>query len=77
MPGLKKAFEMMRDDNFELVNENNVLKEKIGDIDDKWLQESKRKIVSNTEDAEKNKVLLVQMQLQQQWKNTLLDSYKK
>ncbi len=41
MPGIKKAAEMFRDDNYELLVENNVLRDEIGDVNEEWLEISK------------------------------------
>jgi len=41
MPGINKAAEMLRGDNYELLVENNVLRDKIGDVNEEWLEISK------------------------------------
>ena len=45
MPPIKKAFTLMGDDIVELGVENESLKNQIGDNDEKWLQESKSKLL--------------------------------
>ena len=65
MPAIKRAFELVRDDNYELVVENNVLRDKIGDVNEDWLETSKKKLLENTGDDEKNKVFLERMRRQQ------------
>jgi regulator of replication initiation timing len=65
IPAIKEAFTMMRDDNYELVVENDILKEKIGDVDEEWLSISKNKILEKCGDDHKNKVLIERMKKQQ------------
>ena len=38
MPAIKEAFTLMGNDIVDLSTENDALKEKIGDYDEKWLQ---------------------------------------
>ena len=38
MPAIKEAFTLMGNDLVDLSTENDALKEKIGDYDEKWLQ---------------------------------------
>ena len=45
MPAIKKAFNLMGDDIIELDAENQTLKNKIGDYDEKWLEESKARLL--------------------------------
>ena len=45
MPAYKKAFNLMGDDIVELSVENESLKNQIGECDEKWLQESKVKLL--------------------------------
>ena len=40
MPAIKKAFNLMGDDIIELDAENQTLKNKIGEYDKEWLEES-------------------------------------
>ena len=42
MPAIKKAFNLLGDDIIELSTENDVLKNQIGEYDQKWLEESKQ-----------------------------------
>jgi hypothetical protein len=65
MPAIKRAFELVRDDNYELVVENNVLRDKIGDVNEEWLETSKKKLLENTGNDEKNKVFLERIKRQQ------------
>ena len=45
MPAIKKACNVLGDDIIELTVENDALKNKIGDYDQKWLEESKSEII--------------------------------
>ena len=47
MPAIEKAFNLLGDNIVELSTENDALKNKIGDYDEKWLEESKRKLERN------------------------------
>ena len=50
MPLIKKAFNLMGDDIVEISVENESLKNQIGDYDEKWLQESKAKLLKEIDD---------------------------
>ena len=50
MPAFKKAFNLMGDDIVELSTENDALKNKIGSYDEKWLEESKAKLLKQIDD---------------------------
>ena len=54
MPAIKKAFNFMGDDIVELHTENEALRNQIGDYDQKWLEESKTKMLQQIHD-EKSK----------------------
>ena len=41
MPAIKKVHDLMGDDIVELSTKNEALKDRIGDYDEKWLEESK------------------------------------
>ena len=45
MPAVKKAFNLLGDDIVELSVENESLKNQIGDYDERWLQDSKAKLI--------------------------------
>ena len=45
MPAIKKAFNLMGDDIIELSTENDALKNKIDSYDERWLEESKAKLL--------------------------------
>ena len=49
MPAIKKAFNLMADDIVELSTENDALKNKIGSYDEKWLEESKARLLQQIE----------------------------
>ena len=53
MPAIKEAFTLMGNDIVDLSTENDALKEKIGDYDEKWLQESKEKLLKDIDDEKK------------------------
>ena len=50
MPAIKKAFNLMGDDIIELSTENDALKNKIGSYDERWLEESKAKLLKDIDD---------------------------
>jgi hypothetical protein len=52
---------MMGDDIFDLGIENKALREKLGEVDEKWLGESKNRIKLSYDDARKNKFILERM----------------
>ena len=53
MPAIKKSFNLLGDEIVDLSTENDALKNKIGDYDEKWLQESKAKLLKNIDDKKK------------------------
>ena len=50
MPAIKKAFNLLGDDIVELSVENESLKKRIGEYGEKWLQESKVKLLKEIDD---------------------------
>ena len=50
MPAIKKASKVLRDDIIELSTENDVLKNQIGEYDQKLLEESKAKLLKDIND---------------------------
>ena len=50
MPAIKKAFDLLGDDIVELSTENDALKNKISSYDEKWLEESKNKMLKQIDD---------------------------
>ena len=64
MPAIKKAFNLLGDDIVELSAENDTLKEKIGDYDEKWLQESKEKLLKDIDDEKRANLIMSRMKKQ-------------
>ena len=61
MPAIKKAFNSMGDDIIELSTENETLKKQIGDYDEKWLDESKAKILRQIDDDKRANLIMSRM----------------
>ncbi len=53
-----KAIKMMGDDIFDLGVENEALRRKLGEVDEKQLSESKNRIKLSYDDARKNQFIL-------------------
>ena len=53
MPAIKKSFNLMGDDRVELSVENESLNNQIGDYDEKWLEESKAKLLKDIVDEKR------------------------
>ena len=53
MPAIKKAFNLLGDDIVDLYTENNALNKKIGSYDEKWLEESKAKLLKQIDDEKR------------------------
>ena len=64
MPAIKEAFTLMGNDIVDLSTENDALKEKIGDYDEKWLQESKEKILKDIDDEKRANLIMSRMKKQ-------------
>ena len=64
MPAIKKAFNLMGDDIVELSTENDVLKNQIGDYDEKWLQESKVKLLKEIDNEKRANLNMSRMKKQ-------------
>ena len=64
MPAIKKVFNLMGDDIVELSVENESLKNQIGDYDEKWLQESKTKLLKEINDEKRANLLMSRMKKQ-------------
>ena len=64
MPAIKKAFNLLGDDIIELSTENETLKNKIGDYDEKWLEESKRKLLKDIDDEKRANLIMSRMKKQ-------------
>ena len=64
MPAIKEAFTLMGNDIVDLSTENDALKEKIGDYDQKWLQESKEKLLKDIDDEKRTNLIMSRMKKQ-------------
>ena len=64
MPAIKKAFNILGDDIIELSTENDVLKNQIGEYDEKWLQESKAKLLKEIDDKKIADLIMSRMKKQ-------------
>ena len=71
MPAIKKAFNVLGDDFIELSVENDALKNQIGDYDEKWLQESKAKLLKDIDDEKRANLIMSRMkkQMTKKYKN--------
>ena len=72
MPAIKKAFNVLGDDIIELSTENDVLKNQIGEYDEKWLQESKAKLLKDIDDEKRANIIMSRMKKQM---NKKLNNY--
>ena len=61
-----EAIKIMADDIFDLDIENKTLRDKMGEVDEKWLQESKEKMKLTFNDERRNKLILERMKRQMQ-----------
>ena len=64
MPAIKKAFNLLGDDIVELSTENDVLKNKIGSYDEKWIEESKNKMLKQIDDEKRANLIMFRMKKQ-------------
>ena len=64
MPAIKKAFNSLRDDIVELSTENDVLKNKIGSYDEKWIEKSKNKMLKQIDDEKRANLIMFRMKKQ-------------
>ena len=64
MPAIKKAFNLMGDDIVELNVENETLKNQIGEYDEKWLQESKARLLKDIDDKKRADLIMSRMRKQ-------------
>ena len=63
-PAIRKAFDLMGDDIFELSTENDVLIKKTGSYMEKWLEESKEKLLKQIDDENRAKSIRSRMKKQ-------------
>ena len=68
MPAIKETFTLMGNDIVDLSTENDALK-KIGDYDEKWLQESKEKLLKDIDDEKRANLIVSRMKKQMNKKN--------
>ena len=64
MPAIKKAFNILGDDMIELSTENDVLKNQIGNYNQKWLDESKAKLLKDINDEKRANIIMTRMKKQ-------------
>ena len=64
MPAIKKAFNLLGDDGVDLSAENDTLKNKIGDYDEKWLEESKADLLKDINDEKRANLIMSRMKKQ-------------
>ena len=64
MSAIKKAFNVLGDDIIELSTENDVLKNQIGDYNQKWLDESKAKLLKDINDEKRANIIMARMKKQ-------------
>ena len=64
MPAIEKAFNLLGDDIVELSTENDALTIKIGSYDEKWLDESKAKLLKQIDDEKRANLFMSRMKKQ-------------
>ena len=64
MPSIKKAFDLMGDGIVDLSTEKETLKNQIGDYDQKWLKESKAKLLKDINDEKRANLIMSRMKQQ-------------
>ena len=64
MPAIKKAFNVLADVIIDLNTENDVLKNQIGEYDQKWLKESKAKLLKDINDEKRANLIMSRMKKQ-------------
>ena len=64
MPSIKKAFDILGDDIVDLSTENETLKNQIGEYDQKWLEESKAKLLKDMDDEKRSSLIMYRMRKQ-------------
>ena len=69
MPAIKKTFNVLGDDIIELSVENDALKNQIDDYDQKWLEESKAKLLKDINDEKRANVVMFRMKKQMNKQN--------
>ena len=69
MPAIRKAFNVLGDDIIELSTEKYVLKNQIGDYNQKWLDESKAKLLKDINDEKRANLIMARMKKQMDKQN--------
>ena len=69
MPAIKKAFNLIGDDIIELSTENDALKNKIGSYDERWLEDSKAKLLKEIDDEKRANIIMSRMKKQMSKQN--------
>ena len=64
MPAIKKDFDLMRDNIVDLHTEKETLKNQIEDYVEKWLEESKTKLLKQIDDAKRADLIMSGMKKQ-------------
>ena len=64
MPAIRKTFNVLGDDIIELSVENDALKNQIGDYDQKWLEESKAKLLKDSNEEKRANLIMSRMKKQ-------------
>ena len=64
MPAIKKAFNFLADDIVENSTKNDALKNKIGSCDEKWLEESKARLLQQIDDGKRANLVMTRMKKQ-------------
>ena len=64
MPAFKKTFSLLGDDIVELSTENDALKSKIGFHNEKWLEDSKNKMLKQIDDEKRANLIMSWMKKQ-------------
>ena len=64
VPAIEKAFNLLGDSIVDLSTEFDALKNKIGDYDEKWLEESKAKLLKDINDEKRANLFMSRMKKQ-------------
>ena len=64
IPAIKKAFDLLGADIVELSTENDASKNKIRSYDEKWLEESKTKLLEQIDDEKRANLIMFRMKKQ-------------
>ena len=64
MPAIKKPFNLLGDDIVDLSTENDSLKNKIGNYDEKWLEESEARLLQHIDDEKRANLIISRMKKQ-------------